>query len=153
MIDKTEDVLIRAQEGEYKVVENLLYDSDEHKSTDLLIRKVIDSGRRVYVPEEDELFLDLDSQKSLSKFWTAKLLFETVQAVDLSVTYYESKTAYHNHVVLKCAMFANWPLTKKIYYQALLGSDPVKEMLSKIRLDNGVTYSILLFNVPGLARN
>ena len=151
MIDKTEAILKRAKEGEYDIVESILYDSAEHESTLSVINNVIAAGRRVYVPANDELVLDLDSNESMHKFWTAKLLFETAFKTELHVTYYKSKTAYHKHIVIRCAVFEGWSLEKKIYYQALLGSDPVKEMLSKIRLDNGVTYPILLFNVPGLA--
>ena len=104
MLDKTEEVLERAKEGEYEVVENLLYGSDEHESTELIVNNVIASGRRVYVPANDELVLDLDSNESLSKFWTAKLLFETAFQTELPVTYYKSKTVYHNHVVIKYAV-------------------------------------------------
>lgn len=129
----------------------MLYSSEGHISAVETFESIIASGRRIYVPEDCELVLDLDSYEAFTKAQKAINLFETVNCISVYSILHKSKTEGHWHVVLTHDTFKSLSMLDRIHLQALFGSDPVKELLSMFREKSEVTYPILLFNVPGLA--
>ena len=154
MIDKTEELLLLAADPTQRmdIAEAFLYEAgDEARPTFDVFQEVVSEGRRIYVPEADELLLDIDNVTQELKLERAIRLWEIVCNDKLRVKRFPSKTAGHWHFSVKHPSFIPITTAQKIVNQVFFGSDSLKEYLSHIRCTLGVTYPIRLFNVPGLA--
>ena len=154
MLDKTEELLSLAADPAQRmdIAEAFLYEAGEAaKPTFDVFQEVVNKGQRIYVPEADELLLDIDNTAQELKFERAIRLWEIVCNDKLRVKRFPSKTVGHWHFSVKHPSFIPITTAQKIVNQVFLGSDSLKEYLSHIRCTLGVTYPIRLFNVPGLA--
>ena len=153
MIDKTEELLLLAADPsrQMDIAEAFLYEAgEEARPTFDVFQEVVNKGQRIYVPEADELLLDIDNVTQERKFERAAQLWEIVTGGKLWVKRFPSKTVGHSHFSVKHPSFIPITTAQKIVNQVFLGSDSLKEYLSHIRYTLGVTYPIRLFNVPGL---
>lgn len=94
-------------------------------------------GFEIVVPGKDELQIDIDSEEEYQKFWKR---FECLQynGVDAEIIYDQPSKSGKNgrrHIVIK--MPIEMDPVKRIAFQAALGSDWVRELLSLLRFENG----------------
>ena len=109
------------------------------------VDRVKKEGFTIYYPEPNELLLDIDSEENFNHFKEMFNRFNDELPYDLMWLrrkVYDSKTPGHKHISVKFP----WNLTdhERILYQVLLGSDPVREMLSVFRIWNGDSNPTLL---------
>lgn len=159
MIDKTDELLKLAKESDVMdIAENEIASINKSYDENWALRSVygtfshvVASGRRIYIPEDDELLLDIDSPESMTKASRIIELDMHLAGMQYTINLFKSKTEGHAHISVKHSSFRDLTLIAKIYKQALFGSDPLKEYLSLARARLGVRYPIRLFNFPGLS--
>jgi hypothetical protein len=102
-------------------------------------------GDTVHRPENNELFIDIDDSSRIpqfiGRFGVLSYAFECVGEVTAHIR--KSKTPGHYHIVVKLPV--NIKPGVRIAMQALLGSDPMREMIYAIRLANGCEGNNVLF--------
>jgi hypothetical protein len=106
------------------------------------VERMAAEGFVIMVPENDELMLDIDAEEDFVFFGRAILrLIEEFPSVSFRVNFSKSGKP-HRHVVVKMP----FPLdaVQRIAFQAVLGSDRVREMLSLLRYHNGDPCPTLL---------
>lgn len=101
-----------------------------------------------FFPLEDEVFLDIDSKEYAPRQAVIEALFNageenSIAVMDELVT--TSKSG-NKHVYLRLNRKLS-PLTRLVL-QAVLGSDPVKEALTLLRIRAGGTGAVALFETP-----
>lgn len=115
--------------------------------------KAAELGRRVVLPADDELFIDIDDAESLAWYRKAqRVMFEhglleerefggPVERVSPS----PSGRPDRYHVVLK---FKHALTTvARIAFQAAMGSDPMRELLSLIQVHKGEPHPVVFFEL------
>ena len=115
------------------------------------VQKMRSKGYEVFVADDDELLIDIDGRRLrdlfTERFFHLKqMLWETMQVNIEKWNEFPSHTKGHSHVIIKFP----FPLTtpERLFLQAWLGSDPVKEMLSMFRAWKGDMYPSLLCMNP-----
>jgi len=101
-------------------------------------------GFQIVDSDDGTLTLDLDGPDAIERF---TLLFEkAAELFELTVIdRWESKSGPgHEHVVVRCDKQPR-DVVWRIALQAILGSDPVREVLALKRLENGVAEPSQLF--------
>lgn len=97
-------------------------------------------GLVCFLPEPQELFLDLDKE-SIQRGRVLEVLEQNGWGVQATLTTRSKNGNQHEYIKLDVAL---GPL-QRIALQAILGSDPVREVLSVLRLNAGATASTALF--------
>lgn len=105
-------------------------------------------GNVIVYPEDNELFIDIDSEQHFNTFRECWAIFKQHCA---SAEYIErsspSGEKFHYHVVVKLPFMVD--ATERIAMQAALGSDPKREILSLVRLLlKGDTKATLFYEKP-----
>lgn len=99
-------------------------------------------GRVVLVPAANELFVDIDNESSLSMF------MENISRLRVdSYVVRPSPSREQNRLHITVTLTHEISALERIALQAMLGSDPVREMLSWKRLQRGVSDPTLFFEV------
>lgn len=104
-----------------------------HQTADLHAAAA-NTGRVLVQPEPNELFIDCDSMDALKR--TVELLGIFKQSRDCGWTTKPSRTLGHYHVTVTlhdCDVVGAW---ERIFFQALLGSDPKRELLAAVQAWN-----------------
>lgn len=128
---------------------NEILDTDPYREKrEEYVARMEADGFSIRYPESNELLIDLDSEKALKEFTTRIIRvsheLEINQAgMELSYNVYPSKTEGHYHVIVKMPFNLDEPF-ERVALQAVLGSDPVREMLSIFRIWLGDKYPSLL---------
>lgn len=91
-----------------------------------------EEGYKIYYPEENELLLDFDDEESFQTFKRRIAIIEREAKTDIKWTVFNSTTKGHRHVSVKMPMKIENNY-ERIAVQAVLGSDPIREMLSLFR--------------------
>jgi hypothetical protein len=102
------------------------------------------------VPKANELFLDIDSADALEAFFKLFASFKaTEDEAEYELTPSPSGRPGRYHVVVDLGRPVNSPL-ERITLQAVLGSDPMRELLNWRRLVAGVPHDAnnILFELP-----
>jgi len=92
-------------------------------------------------PQPNELFIDVDSEESYQRYIKAsQCLSSNNFQVDLVRATPSKSGGPHMHIVLRVT--ATYSLTdmERILLQACLGSDPIREILSYLRIKYGSPY-------------
>lgn len=101
-----------------------------------------------FFPLENEVFLDIDSREYMRRKAVIEALFNageenSIAIMDELVT---TSKGGNKHVYLRLDRNIS-PLTRLVL-QAVLGSDPVKEALTLLRIRAGGTGAVALFETP-----
>ena len=100
-------------------------------------------GMEVRLADDRHLLLDLDDEAAIARFAKYRPKLTDLFGATL-VEEYESRSGPgHLHVILELA--EPHPAAFRIALQAVLGSDPLRELLGLRRLANGVTEPSRLF--------
>lgn len=114
-------------------------------------------GQVVRIPEEDELFLDLDTEEQYAQFGVQvamlnRLLAQAAPEAPAFFVLAEERPSRrglpHRHVVVRCARDLQSPL-ERVLLQAVLGSDPKREALDWVRIVTGSHTPSVFFETPG----
>lgn len=106
------------------------YDANEEREQ--YISRMKKEGYEVVYPKDNELFIDIDSEDDLQLFRDQYEIFHRDYKVT-SMQMRESRNGLPGrHVIVTLPFFVTD--IERIAYQAALGSDPVRELLSLRRL-------------------
>jgi hypothetical protein len=114
-----------------------------------LLARMADSGLLVVEPEDYELFIDLDTQEQCDRFALMYHKFEGEmlrRGRNCSVNITPSKSGYpwRKHAVVRVDP-PGFTAVERIAWQAILGSDPMRELLSMFRLLDGWVKPTVFF--------
>lgn len=111
------------------------YDFDSINSSHAF-KEAENRNMKVVLPAEDELLLDIDNEEDLRKFENNYDKFSLHIAEILSIDKQPSRSREtgHYHVYVKLATRVS--AQERVLYQALLGSDRTRELLSLVRVFN-----------------
>lgn len=126
-----------------EATENEVYDDP---AVEEYIATKIAEGKKVRIPAFNEVFIDIDAQAELNRFYSAlKRLKESFPDIQAAVTPSKSGPP-HFHVVV-CMPF---PLSavERIAWQAIMGSDPTRELLAMLRVRRGEDVPTLFVEEP-----
>jgi hypothetical protein len=104
-------------------------------------------GCVVVVPTNRQLFIDIDSKAALNDFWRCWSVFreqEQLHNEDMVRSDSPSGEKHHEHIVITLKRDLESD-EERIMLQALLGSDPMREMLSWKRVKLGDKTPTLFF--------
>jgi hypothetical protein len=119
------------------------------------------NGMVILFPKEDELFIDCDTEehfrifienfdmlnRNLLKLKPLNLGVEKRSCIEM----WESKGGAPGvHIIVQLPF--NVDSTKRIAFQAALGSDPKRELLSLVRMENGDEFPTIFVEKPGFKR-
>jgi hypothetical protein len=127
-------------------LEEVLHAEKYFEKREQYVERMLNDGYNIYYPDNNELQIDIDSPRALEIFNIRfKRLREELRVddEDAEARVYESKTPGHYHVVVKLP-FVPDNHYERIALQAVLNSDPVREMLSLFRVWRGDPYPTLL---------
>lgn len=115
------------------------------EETDFCIKQAEDAGFVVCRGAPDVLLLDLDSPEAVAQF---ERVFEAfARNFDfLGAERWKSKSG-NTHIRIRLSK--PWDIQTRLVLQAALGSDGVKEMLTMLRVWNGIEEPSMLFQPPG----
>ena len=119
--------------------------------------KASELGRVVVTPGPNELFVDIDDREALEWYWIARdildkhnLLARTKSGkIDETITPSPSGKADRFHVRLR--LTHELPTSQRIAYQAALGSDLMRELLSLVQAERGEPAPVVFFELPPAA--
>jgi len=101
-------------------------------------------GLDVVIPKENELFIDIDSDVQYNRFLDAMLcLVYNFPGVDITRNTPSRRKEEGRHIVV--TMPFDMTSTERVAFQAALQSDPVRELLSLMRIRTGGGTSPTLF--------
>lgn len=125
----------------FKVKETVSY--EEMKLHDL--EQLAESkGMKIIFPEDDELFIDIDSIEGLVQFNKQLEVLKSNYGSDISAKITESKSGMpHCHIIVKLPWNVNQ--SERIALQAILGSDPLHELLCLMNHIKGYEKAVLFF--------
>ena len=107
-------------------------------------------GNRVVFPEENQLFIDIDSEEAGERFHRLFTKFKTLIDEDASILYDEpSFTEGHRHIIVETGLHLTDE--SRLMFQCLLGSDQVRELLAYVRVSEGDEHPSLFIEKPILA--
>jgi hypothetical protein len=120
---------------------------------DVNAQKAQEAGLEVYVPKDNELTLDLDNEdyEAFSIFGPSEPLGEMLNMLSRyygTISYRPTKSK-SGKVHLYITLPAPVNRVERIALQAIMGSDPKREMINLVRHNNGAMGEpILMFEVP-----
>lgn len=115
------------------------YDPNEDRMD--YIKRMENEGFKVVIPETYELFIDIDNEDDYALYLSqAKIFFREIQGATSEE--HESRNGLPGRHITITLPF-NIPDNSRIAWQAALGSDPRRELLSLIRLNRGDLHPTL----------
>ena len=116
--------------------------NDDHKEYDFnsiqSCKVELNEGEVIRLPQPNELLIDIDSEESLKNFEATFAKFDLHVMRILTVVRYPSRSGGtglpQEHVVL--TLERDITPTERVMFQAFLGSDPMRELLSYVRILN-----------------
>ena len=120
------------------------YDSDANELREQFIARMKEQGLTVVLPKDDELQIDIDcdAQYELFQRMYTRLRKEFSEVELVSATISKGGLP-GRHIVVKLPFELETPM-ERIAFQAALGSDPMRELLSIFRVYNGDSHPTLL---------
>ena len=111
----------------------------------------IAQGLTVLTAQPNQLFIDLDSDDAWLVFQQRFAFCQRHEengspALHVSAQWWSRSGRPHRHIVLESR--CTWTVEQQIMWQALLGSDPIKEYLTLLRYYAGIMRPIRLFQPP-----
>ena len=104
-------------------------------------------GFSIFYPEPNELCLDIDSEEDYQKFLARfQYLSREVDNPYIAFKEFQSSTKGHRHIIITLPYDVD--RFERLALQAVLGSDPIKEMLSIFRIWQGDKFPSLLAMKP-----
>lgn len=97
-------------------------------------------------PLPNELFIDIDSASAYTRFKQLLAMFEKFIPVERVTATPSASGGQHQHIVV--ALTQRVTEFERIAYQAILGSDPKREVLSLERLKTGTNPTPTVFFEP-----
>ena len=128
-----------------KADEQDTYDMDRQT----YFQECADAGLEIKQPLPNQLFLDFDSDKQYENFLILSKVLERNLAESVDVKVYPSKSGLpHRHAIvsLPWRLSGEW---ERLAWQAALGSDPVRELLSCVRNLNGEEWPTIFAEPKG----
>jgi len=117
-------------------------DSNYEETRQQYVDKMTELGYKIYYPENNELLIDIDTKEQYEQF-KAKFSRLVKEFEDTTYSIIVSKSGYpHQHIIVKMGFDLN--NSERIALQAILGSDPIREMLSLFRHFNVDPFPSLL---------
>lgn len=117
---------------------------DINEAREMFIARVESEGFRVVLPADNELLIDIDTEQHYATF--LRSLESVVRNVgnfsDWRIEAHPSKSGLPRQHITISLPFAVDPY-ERIAWQAALGSDPMRELLSAIRLMRGDAHPTL----------
>ena len=105
------------------------------------------TGQRAVYPGPRELFLDLDSDDSLARAWELLTVLNRNGYGAECVTVHPSKSGEpHRHMTV--SLYREVTPIERIALQAICGSDPVREVLSLLRVWGSSPFPATVFFEP-----
>ena len=104
-------------------------------------------GLVVIVPKSNQLFIDIDTESQMSHFDRCFPIFLKRHACRKVTRPSPSGGRFHFHIVVTL-LEEDVDARTRVLYQACLGSDPVREVLSLQRIELGDTTPTLFFEKP-----
>ena len=123
------------------------YDFGEPNSA-RAVREAKENGLVVVYPEDNQLQIDIDSDRAFGIFLEMKHLLERYFVVTNVTVSYSRSGHPKRHVTVTLAQPIND--YQRIALQTLMGSDRVREFLSYIQLRQNDPHPILFIEKPGL---
>lgn len=119
--------------------------SDPNETRDAYVKRVEAEGFKVVFPADDELQVDIDNETHYDAFKRSWEIFSRDEP-GATMEEHPSKSGLPSrHVTITLPYIVDeW---QRIALQAALGSDPVRELLSAMRLQNGVRPATLFCEV------
>jgi hypothetical protein len=111
--------------------------------SDMAAAEAKERGCVVVLPKENELFIDIDSEEQDGAFERAIAIYRRHRSAVAVKTPSPSGEPDHFHVVVRLTKTVD--ARERIMLQACMGSDPVREMLSLLRLERGDPNPTLFF--------
>jgi hypothetical protein len=109
-----------------------------------------ENGFKIVMPGMTELLIDIDSEEAFNTFKERFVRLKCEERFKQATAKWKvSKSGLpHRHIIVDLKVRIS--TSKRIALQAILGSDPIREMLSLFRLSNGDPYpSLLAINENG----
>lgn len=121
------------------------YDINEARA--VYIARMLAEGNKILYPEDNELLIDIDSEDHYNTFLNSFhiLARECFEEYGQTLTWSEkeSRSGYpRKHIYIRLPFEVD--VWQRIAWQAALGSDPVRELLSSIRALRGDEHPTLL---------
>jgi len=115
------------------------------------VKRILADGFEILEPEGNELLIDLDTPEQIRMFHSQYEMLERNmcdECYPLAKFIWPSRGGNGEHVYI--AMDFNMTPGERIAFQAALGSDPKRELLSLIRFKKGDIKPTILVEVPGM---
>lgn len=120
--------------------------SDMNENREAFVERMKGEGLEVHLPDDDMLFIDIDNKDQLLVFRRCYPIFaRDVSVVETLATVSKSGIGIHVRIKMKGKLSHE----ERIAWQAALGSDPVRELLSMIRYHNSDDHPTLFVEKPG----
>lgn len=116
---------------------------DDDDTVESAARKALSMSQVVVVPADNELFVDIDTEEGFERFMA---LIPKLDCVSYTVRRSPSLRPGRHHIVVRLRRSVT-PI-ERIAYQAILGSDPIREILSCRRIDRGIAQPTIFFERP-----
>lgn len=122
-------------------------DYDINEARDDYLRKMRNSGRVIVVPSDMELQIDIDSDEHYAAFQRAIACIERNEVFQFeAVEKVSSSGLPHRHITVHLPFQVEpW---QRIALQAALGSDPMRELMSAVRMLKGDVHPTLFVEMP-----
>jgi hypothetical protein len=115
----------------------------ERDTVEFLTELAASKGCTLRTPKAHELFIDIDSEHQWNKHLDALRAFKRAETVDkVTIRPSASGEPWHFHIVVCLARDVE-SLTERLMFQAMLGSDPTREVLSLCRVYDEVDSSLV----------
>jgi len=120
----------------------------ELKNYEDAVDKAKSKGKKIIIPKDDELQIDIDTTRQYGIFkLNIKELNEFFHSVWKIREYQSPRGPDHRHIYIR--LDDNIKDTERAFLQLFLGSDPVREYLSMCLIKIGDPHPILMFEEPG----
>jgi len=126
------------------IIDNLM--PDKFEATKLLAERL---GFDVVMGHDNLLLLDLDDKAARSTFDHNLDVVKRIFGVEKIDAWVSKSGGDHQHVAVTLKQKAT--ILERVAIQAALGSDPIREILTLVRLRNGVKEPSRLFRPKGVA--
>ena len=120
------------------------YDNDADEMREEFIARMEKEGFKVVIPEDDEIQIDIDCDAQYELFQRMYVrLRKEYEDVELISATISKGGLPGRHIVIRLPFDLESP-AERIAFQAALGSDPMRELLSLFRARNGDSHPTLL---------
>lgn len=102
--------------------------------------QVESEGKVIKIPERHQLQIDIDSEEQASIFKTNINIIR--RYYDFTITEVRNSPSGGLHIYIDTPF--DMDAAERIAWQAALGSDPIRELLSLVRMSNNIMYPTLL---------